>query len=72
LEKDAQKLSTPAQILKCITRDIKTDGDMTVFQLYWEVLLPKMIGAKESGMAVFGTTTPFLRQETLRMKKSVL
>jgi hypothetical protein len=47
LEKDDGKLLNPEQIKKCITRDIKTEDDMAAFQWYWEVLLAKMIGAKE-------------------------
>ena len=32
-------------ILMCATRNFKNDGDLKMFEWYWEVVLPKMVGA---------------------------
>jgi hypothetical protein len=45
---------TVAMVLKCVNRtiDVNNEEEMVVFQWYWEVLLPKMVGAAEWGSTV--------------------
>ena len=42
-----KSIPTVEEILKCATRKIETNSDMELFALYWETILPRMVGAKE-------------------------
>jgi hypothetical protein len=59
LFKNNEPVPTVEQILKCISRtiDVNDEQEMAVFQWYWEVLLPKMVGAAEWGNNVRYYTT---------------
>jgi hypothetical protein len=45
-------IPTVEEIIKCATRDIRSDREMVVFRWYWEHLLPKMVGSNEWGKNV--------------------
>jgi hypothetical protein len=55
--RDGKTIPTIDQIKKCISRDIQSENDMELMQWYWEVLLPKMIGAREWDVSVRYYTT---------------
>jgi hypothetical protein len=59
LFENGKPLPTVAMILKCVSRtiDVNDAEEMAVFQWYWEVLLPKMVGAAEWGNTVRYYTT---------------
>jgi hypothetical protein len=52
-------LPTVEMVRKCVNRtiDVNNNEEMVVFQWYWEVLLPKMVGAVEWGSNVRYYTT---------------
>ena len=59
LFKNNESVPTVAMIQKCINRtiDVNDPEEMKAFQWYWEVLLPKMVGASEWGNTVRYYTT---------------
>jgi hypothetical protein len=52
--KNGEELPTIEMLKKCIARTIdpENEAEMKIFEWYWEVLLPKMIGAAEWGPTV--------------------
>jgi hypothetical protein len=47
--KDGLRILSVQDLVKCVQRDITTDDDMEMFQLYWEDLLCRQVGAVEWG-----------------------
>ena len=55
--KDGKTIPTVDDMKKCITRNIVTEADMELFMWYWEVVLTKMIGARDWDTSVRYYTT---------------
>jgi hypothetical protein len=70
--KDKKKLPNSEDILKCITRNIVSVDDMELFEWYWEILLPKMIGAKEWDTSVRYYTTISLARDAENEKERLV
>jgi hypothetical protein len=47
--KEGLRILSVQDLLKCLQRDITTDDDLEMFQLYWEDLLCRQVGAIEWG-----------------------
>ena len=60
-------------ILKCATRAIVSDADMKDFKWYWEVVLPKMVGASEWGKNVryYNTISRAIAQDSSPRRKLI-
>lgn len=57
LLEEGKTLPSTEEILKCAARKISTNDEVTLFMWYWDVLLPKMVGAKEWDTSVRYYTT---------------